>query len=196
VKKKKVNPRRIPLAKSAVDKDVIVEEAMKDDMSHAWLLVASSLVEQEHISADELYELSDAVNAYISNKTLKSGSDNSELKRAEKLMGKSNPFKNLDPSRIHSPVELEAFKKKVVKVAIHTALSVICLGLDSTGRFSEEDFHRIFLGADLTLAEIESGVSSYEEIEQALISQMVKIEVDENDKCTVEKICNDENSRT
>jgi hypothetical protein len=55
VKKKKVNPRRIPLAKSAVDKDVIVEEAMKDDMSHAWLLVASSLVEQEHISADELY---------------------------------------------------------------------------------------------------------------------------------------------
>lgn len=196
MKKKKVNPRRIPLAKSAVDKDVIVEEAMKDDMSHAWLLVASSLVEQEHISADELYELSDAVNAYISNKTLKSGSDNSELKRAEKLMGKSNPFKNLDPSRIHSPVELEAFKKKVVKVAIHTALSVICLGLDSTGRFSEEDFHRIFLGADLTLAEIESGVSSYEEIEQALISQMVKIEVDENDKCTVEKICNDENSRT
>ena len=67
MKKKKVNPRRIPLAKSAVDKDVIVEEAMKDDMSHAWLLVASSLVEQEHISADELYELSDAVNAYISN---------------------------------------------------------------------------------------------------------------------------------
>ena len=49
MKKKKVNPRRIPLAKSTVDKDVIVEEAMKDDMSHALLLVASSLVEQEQI---------------------------------------------------------------------------------------------------------------------------------------------------
>jgi hypothetical protein len=196
VKKKKVNPRRIPLAKSAIDKNAIIEEAMKDDMSHAWLLVASSLVEQEHISADELSELSDAVNAYISNKTFKSGSDNSELTKAEKLMGRSNPYNNLDPSRIHSQVELEAFKQKVVKVAIHTALSVICLGLDSTGRFSEEDFHRIFLGVDLTLAEIESGVNSYEEIEQALISQMVKIDVDENDKCTVEKICNDENSRT
>ena len=84
-------------------------------------------------------------------------------------------------------MELEAFKKKVAKVAIHTALSVICLGLDSTGRFSEEDFHRIFLGADLTLAEIESGVNSFEEIEQSLISQLIKLEVDENDKCTVEK---------
>ena len=188
MKKKKVNPRRVPLAKSAIDKNAIIEEAMKDDMSHAWLLVASSLVEQEHISADELSELSDAVNAYISNKTFKSGSDNSELTRAEKLMGKNNPYKNLDPSRIHSPVELEAFKKKVAKVAIHTALSVICLGLDSTGRFSEEDFHRIFLGADLTLAEIERGVNSFEEIEQSLISQLIKLEVDENDKCTVEVI--------
>ena len=180
MKKKKVNPRRVPLAKSAIDKDAIIEEAMKDDMSHAWLLVASSLVEQEHISVND-------VNAYISNKAFKSGSDNSELTRAEKLMGKNNPYKNLDPSRIHSPVELEAFKKKVAKVAIHTALSVICLGLDSTGRFSEEDFHRIFLGADLTLAEIESGVNSFEEIEQSLISQLIKLEVDENDKCTVEK---------
>ena len=188
MKKKRVNPRRIPLAKSAIDKDAIVEEAMKDDMSHAWLLVASSLVEQEHISAYELSELSDAVNAHISNKTFKSGSDNYELTRAEKLMGKNNPYKNLDPSRIHSPVELEAFKKKVAKVAIHTALSVICLGLDSTGRFSEEEFHRIFLGADITLAEIERGVNSFEEIEQTLISQLVKINVDENDRCTVEVI--------
>lgn len=32
--KKKINPRRIPLAKSAIDKEAIVEEAMKDDMYH------------------------------------------------------------------------------------------------------------------------------------------------------------------
>ena len=41
--KKKVNPRRIPLPKNAVDKDAIIEEAMKDDMAHGWLLVASAL---------------------------------------------------------------------------------------------------------------------------------------------------------
>ena len=36
--KKKLNPRRIPLPKSEVNKDKIVQEAMKDDMYHAWLL--------------------------------------------------------------------------------------------------------------------------------------------------------------
>jgi len=43
--KKKVNPRRIPLPKNAVDKDAIIEEAMKDDMAHGWLLVASALTD-------------------------------------------------------------------------------------------------------------------------------------------------------
>lgn len=35
-----MNPRRIPLSKSAADKNIILEEATKDDMYRAWLLVA------------------------------------------------------------------------------------------------------------------------------------------------------------
>ncbi len=35
MRKKKVNPRRIPLAKSAIHEDAIIEEAVKDDMAHA-----------------------------------------------------------------------------------------------------------------------------------------------------------------
>ena len=68
----------------------------------------------------------------------------------------------------------------------------------SVGGISREnaEIHRIFLGADLTLAEIESGVNSYEESEQSLIAQMVKINVDENVQYTVEKNCNYEKSRT
>ena len=60
--KKKVNPRRIPLPKNAVDKDAIIEEAMKDDMSHGWLLVASALSD---LGYDNISELSDAVNRFI-----------------------------------------------------------------------------------------------------------------------------------
>ena len=37
-KRKRVNPHRIPLAKSAIDKDAILEEAMHGDMYRAWLL--------------------------------------------------------------------------------------------------------------------------------------------------------------
>lgn len=47
MKKKKTNPRRIPLAKKNVNKDILLEEAMQDDMTHAWLLVANTMVEQQ-----------------------------------------------------------------------------------------------------------------------------------------------------
>ncbi len=50
---------RIPLPKNAVDKDAIIEEAMKDDMAHGWLLVASALSD---LGYDNISELSDAVN--------------------------------------------------------------------------------------------------------------------------------------
>ena len=50
--KKKVNPRRVPLPKKAIDKDAIIEEAMKDDMAHVWLLVRprKSLCNRHHMT--------------------------------------------------------------------------------------------------------------------------------------------------
>ena len=63
---------------------------------------------------------------------------------------------------------------------------MICLGVESTDRFSKEDLKRIFFSADLTLAEIDNGVNSYKEIEQELLNHMVKIEMAEEDLCRVE----------
>ena len=60
--KKKVNPRRIPLSKKAINKDAIIEEAMQDDMTQAWLLVASALVDRGY---ENISELSDAVNRFV-----------------------------------------------------------------------------------------------------------------------------------
>ena len=65
MKKKKTNPRRTPLANRNVNKDILLEEAMQDDMTHAWLLVANTMVEQNHIKPKELAALSDLVNRYI-----------------------------------------------------------------------------------------------------------------------------------
>ena len=56
MRKKKVNPHRIPLPKNALDKDAIIEETMKDDMAHGWLLVASALSD---LGYDNISELSD-----------------------------------------------------------------------------------------------------------------------------------------
>ena len=173
--KKKVNPRRVPLPKKAIDKDAIIEEAMKDDMAHAWLLVASVLLDMGY---ENISELSDAVNRYIeTGSTLDSASQSlqekaawrlkehrdAEIRRAREIIGIPNMRLNSD--KIKSPVELEAFKRKVRHVALQTALSVIYLGLEATRQFSLDELKKIFFSADLTLAEIESGVNSFEQIE-------------------------------
>ena len=185
--KKKVNPRRVPLPKKAIDKDAIIEEAMKDDMAHAWLLVASVLLDMGY---ENISELSDAVNRYIeTGSTLDSESQNlqvkaawrlkehrdAEMRRAREIIGIPNMRLNSD--KIKSPVELEAFKRKVRHVALQTALSVIYLGLEATRQFSLDELKKIFFSADLTLAEIESGVNSFEQIERELLNRMVSIEL-------------------
>lgn len=177
--RKILNPRRIPIAKREINTEKIIDEAMKDDMAHAWLLVAEPLL--NYISSDELGQMADAVNRFIGR-----GSENgsSELARVSALIETRKP--RVDPSGIRSAIDLERFRRKVERIALHTGLCVVCLGLESTGRFSEEDLKRIFFYADLTLAEIESGVNSYEEIERELLNHMVKIEMDAQDLCRID----------
>ena len=177
--RKKLNPKRIPIAKREINTEKIVEEAMKDDMAHAWLLVTGPLL--SYISIDELGEMADAVNRFI-----KKGSESgkNDLARISEIVQTKKP--RVDPSGIRSAVDLEKFRKKVERIALHTGLCVVCLGLESTGRFSNEDLKQIFFSADLTLAEIESGVNSYDEIERELLSHMVKIEMDAEDLCKVD----------
>ena len=184
-RKKKVNPHRIPLAKSAVDKDAILSEATQDDMYRAWLLVVNAIIEQGQIPVKEIPALADTVNKYISSAAFQGKVKEGELRRAEKLMGLSNAHMNLNPDMIRSPIELIRFKEKVFKVATSTSLSVICLGLEATGRFHKENLRQLFFNVDLTLAEIDNGINSFEKIEKSLTDIMVRIEVDEGEYSTV-----------
>ena len=183
--KKKVNPRRIPMPKSAIDKDAILSEAMQDDMYRAWLLVVNALVEQEQIPLAEIPELADTVNQYVSKASFRGKSRDIEMAKAERLMGIPNPYEHLNPDAIKSEVELARFKEKVFKVATHTALCVICLGLEATARFQKEDLRRLFFHVDLTLAEIDGGHNSYQEIEEYLSARMVTIEIEDGEYSTV-----------
>ena len=183
-RKKKVNPHRIPLAKSEIDKDAILSEAMKDDMYHAWLLVVNAILEQERIPKSDIPALADTVNKYISSVSFHHKSKEDEMKRAEQLMGIRGMPENLNPDTIKSPIELARFKEKVSKVATHTALCVVCLGLEATGRFQAEDLRRLFFNVELTLAEIDSGLNSFHDIEKHLSDCLVRIEVDEGEYST------------
>ena len=160
--KKKVNPRRIPLPRNAINRDAIIEEAMKDDMPHAWLLVAGPLLDRGY----DLHPLADAVSAYV-NKNTDKPTNRAVLTRVERTLGYSRP--NLDTRNVKSPVELEAFKRKVWRVAMETALCVVYLGLES--RISEDELKDIFFSADLTLAEVERGLTDFDTLQREIVSR-------------------------
>ena len=100
-------------------------------------------------------------------------------------MGIAVPYDHLNPDHIHSAVQLEAFKKKVCRVAIHTSLCVLCLGLEASKRFSEDELRRIFFNADMTMAEIDNGINSYSELESSLSARMLQVSVTEKEYSSV-----------
>lgn len=167
MKKRKVNPRRIPLSKSMIDSKAILEEATKDDMYRAWLLAGNAIIELNLASIHELPEVADSVNRFIAASDSEKGSA-SEMRRAESMIGVQKPSGTLDPSGIHTQAELDAFKRKVYQLATYTALCVLYLGLEKSGRFGENELRRLFLNVDLTLAEIDGGLNSYTQLEKAL----------------------------
>ena len=167
MKKKRVNPRRIPLAKSKIDSNAILDEATRDDIYRAWLLVGNAILELDFLPGSELPRLADSVNQYIALSASGKTKD-SEMRRAERMMGIPQPYKSLNPNVIHSEAELEAFKKKVYHLATFTALCVLYLGLESSGRFNEQQMQRIFLNVNIAMAEIDSGINSYAKLEKVL----------------------------
>ena len=162
------------MPKSALNKEKIIEEAMVDDMFHAWLLVAAAILDLNLIPASDIQALCDETRALADK-----DASTEALEHADRLMG-IPPAPKLNIGRVKSYVELEKFKKKVQQISLRTSLAVICTGLERTGKFSEEDLHRIFLSADLTQAEIDAGTNSYDNLENQLLTKMVSIELAED----------------
>ena len=180
-KNKKVNPRRIPLSKKEIDPNAILEEATQSDLYDAWLLVMNTLIGQERVTFDSISDLTEGINQYIRNPYFQGENRGREIEKAERLMGIPYPYGNLRIEHVNSAVELAAFKRKVRKQAIHTALCVLCLGLDYTKSFTAEELRQIFFDVDLTLAEIDRGITSYLDLEKRIAAYGVILERESDD---------------
>ena len=135
---------------------------MKDNMDRAWLLVSGPMLD----AGFEPVQMGDLVNAYI--KENRGYNRRDDLIRALAILG--IPNMNLDPGMIKSPVELESFKRKVERIAVDTALCVIYLGLEKT--IDADKLQMVFLSAALTRAEIEHGLTTYDELERELLTRV------------------------
>ena len=161
-KKKKVNPHRIPLPKNAFNKDAIIEAAMIDDMTHAWLLVAEPLLEEGY----DLVHLAETVYDYI-----KSGGKRTyldyHLRRAHEIL--NIPLVSLETDWVKSSVDIEAYKRRVDRAVLDNALCIVYLGLEKT--VDKEALQKVFFCADLTRAELEHGLTSFEELRKGLLEK-------------------------
>ena len=156
--KKKTNPRNIPLDKRSINLDAIVDEAMKDDMRHAWILVGSALVGQGMCTADEVKELEGSLE--------ESDATETNIRYAERLMGiRRRPHVDMD--KLSTAADLKKLKANMEKLALHTALCSICLGLEEKG-FKQEELKKLFVAVDIAKNEIENGTESYEELERQM----------------------------
>ena len=152
--RKKLNPRHIPMTGRSINVDAIIDDAMRNDMNHAKLLVRNVLREQ--MSPEKANEILDSLQEYdVTEDT---------VSHAEQLMGITERPK-VDINAISTGADLNKFKLKMKKLALHTALCSICLGLEENG-YTEDQLRSIFSEVEQTKKKLYNGELTYNELEK------------------------------
>ena len=186
-KKKRVNPNKVSLSKDEIDEEKMMIEASKGNMYYAWLLLLPTLAEEPGMTRKQIVEIWDAVNEYASQLRPANLNASEETKRAEHLMGLHMPHPYIDLDHIRTKGDLLAAKRKLKEDALHSALCIICLGLEGMHRFSHDEIGRLFFNADITLAEIQSGNRSYAQIAEELREKRIILQDSNEDMLIVDE---------
>lgn len=185
--KKRTNPRKIPLRTGSINAKELLIEASKGNMFEAWLLVLITLLDMEGMTPEKVTELWVAVNEYAADPAFTGERLETESRRAENLMGISAPYKGfaLDASSIRSVGELYNAKQKLRKKALHSAMCIIALGIDSTNMFGADEIRTIFLNANLYYGEVLCGAISRDDMILKIRERGVNIQETDDDMVIV-----------
>lgn len=159
-KQKRINPRRVPLSKGNAVREQIIERASRGNSVYAWILVLHSMLFHVAKSDEErlrVWNVADSVR-------VRESLDLKNIRAAEDIMGLRYPYPNLAKQQIASLGDAVVYERKAKENALFFGLCAIALGLQATGAYDGEQMHRIFSNADLTLAEIEQGSTTYENL--------------------------------
>ena len=99
--RKKLNPRNIPMTGRSINIDAIIDEAMRNDMNHAKLLVGNALLNR--MSLDEINEMLNSLHEFDVTEAA--------VSHAEQLMGITER-PTVDLSTISTGADLKKFKEK------------------------------------------------------------------------------------
>lgn len=179
-RQKRVNPNKVPVSKDKINEAELIAEASTGNMYFAWLQILPNLVEMPGMTRKKIVELWHAGNDYAMEPRPANMKAGEERILAERLMGLRMPHPGIDLDRIRTRGDLLAVKRKLKEDARYSALCIICLGLKKTGLLSDDEIRHLFFNADITLAEIQSGSRSYEELAKDLQEKHI-ILIDSNE---------------
>lgn len=167
-RKKRINPNKVPISKDEVDVDKLINEAGAGNLYSAWLLLLPTLCEYDAMTGERIVKTLNAANAYITHPLPANKNIAKEKKRVEELLGMRMPHPHIDLDRIQTKGDMAAVNRKLKENALHSALCLLCMGLEATGQFSEAQLKHLFFNAGITLAEIQSGCRTYGAIAEEL----------------------------
>ncbi len=165
---KRTNQNRIPLSADAINIQKIIDEANTGNMYRAYLLLTTVLIEQEGAAADRIIELWNAANQYADSYLAKLSDTSPAVREIEQVIGLHTPYPHIDFSAIRSQGDLVVAKRKLKRNALHAAFCTIALGFRATRQFTDDQLRLMFLNADITLAEVECGMTSFDKLQSAI----------------------------
>lgn len=181
-KKKRTNPSRIPVSIDKIDRHELIASVSHGNMYYAWLLIIPVLIQQEKVPTKRVIELWDVVNDFVA---VKGERLNQELCGLEREISSHAPYPSIPFDSIRTLADLEAVRRKLKKNAIYSAICMILAGLHTTGELDYKTLRRIYLNAELTLAEIEHGSTSYDGLRAWAIKENILISEDQDEMSMV-----------
>lgn len=170
--KKRVNPNKV-LLKNEIDIDQMLRDASQGNMYRSWLLVFPTLLRRSNATTESVLQDWDTANDYIAD--LAGDRLECEIARAGIELRRSMPYPHIDPKRIRTQADFETVKRRLQQNALYSGICLTAIGLKKTGHYTHDDLLDIYFDVDLTLAEIEHGVLSYDTLHKQLKEQGIEL---------------------
>ena len=185
-KAKRTNPNKKPISLDSIDYHEVIAEESTGNMYYAWLLVLPPMFEHEGMTKEQVVSLWDAVNNCAAAPDFTGRRLADETTRIEHTLGFSTPYPDIDFDAVRSEGALLAVRRKLKANALHAGLCIIALGIESTGKFTPEEIKRLIFNADLTLAEIQRGCTTYEDLAAFVEAKGIAMREGANDMAIIE----------
>lgn len=169
--KKKVNPKRKPLANSVIDVKTLASQIPDNITLRAWAEVFGALADFPYVTQEGIWDLWLRTNKAAG--TAHSHADvQTWIARLEELTGICLPYATVSSADIHTQGDLKRFIRKQERNALSSAYAIIARPLIEKELLPLQDIQRIFQKADSLNTEIEGKRITVRDIQEMLEEEL------------------------